>query len=128
MSHDPYVGPARARALFARAVERVDPATARRLQDARRRAQQPREATTAWRFAIPVGAAAALAFASAIGMRPPTPVPGDTAVATATPDAAPASAVDPALPDEIERLLDAEDPDIYAWLADAPVATTGVMP
>ena len=34
-----------------------------------------------------------------------------------------------ALPDEVERLLDAEDPDIYAWLADAPVATTsGVVP
>ena len=56
--------------------------------------------------------------------------PGGTTVAVApVPDEAAAPALDPALPDEVERLLDAEDPDIYAWLADAPVATTsGVVP
>ena len=130
MSHDPNEGPARARAQFARAAERVDPATAGRLHAARRLAQQPRAAPPAWRFAVPVGAAAALAFAFAIGIPSPVSSPGDTTVAVApVPDEAAAPALDPALPDEVERLLDAEDPDIYAWLADAPVATTsGVVP
>ena len=117
MSHDPKEGPARARALVARAAERVDPATAGRLHAARRLAQQPRAAPPAWRFAVPVGAAAALAFAFAIGIPSPVSSPGGTTVAVAP------------VPDEVERLLDAEDPDIYAWLADAPVATTsGVVP
>lgn len=128
MSHDPHEGPARTRALFARAADRIDPATARRLLEARRRAQVPRASAPAWRFAVPVGAAAAVALAFGIGPGFP-PATGDGAVAAVTmPDPASVAALDPALPDEIERLLDAEDPDIYAWLADAPVATAGVTP
>ena len=119
MSHDPNDGAARARDLFARAAERTDFEAGARLREARRQALSPRIAPPAWRLAVPLGAAAALAVAFGVTRwtpaTTPAPVPAEAAIA----------AIDPATPDEIERLLATDDADLYAWLGDAPVATAG---
>ncbi len=118
---------ARARSLFERASDGIDAATAARLQRARREALRPRSRPAAWPRWLPAGVAAALVVALAFAWRtppmPPTPTPDSLAQAPAGSEPAPAAAA-PAPADEIERLLETEDPDLYAWLAEAPVATS----
>ena len=58
--------------------------------------------------------AIAVAFGLLRGMpAAPAPVPAERNMV----------ATDPATPDNIERLLATDDADLYAWLAEAPVAT-----
>ena len=116
MNSGPDDGAARARDLFERAVDRIDADAATRLRQARRQAQAPRAAAPAWRLAVPLGVAAAIAVAFGLlrGMpAAPAPVPAERNMV----------ATDPATPDNIERLLATDDADLYAWLAEAPVAT-----
>lgn len=111
MSHDPVDrGP---RDLFERASAGLDQGMAFRLRRARQQALQPSAPAPARgvRWLVPSGAFAAAALALGVAWwSPPTPV-----VAPDTPLAGNA---------EIEQLLESdEDPALYAWLADAPVAT-----
>jgi hypothetical protein len=119
MSRDPALGddtgPSRARDLFARASDSLDHGMAFRLRRARAQAQQPARRKPAFSALVPAGVAAAAALALGIAWWLPPPAP------TAA----------PALSDqqEIDLLLASdEDPELYAWLADAPVATGGEMP
>lgn len=109
-SHDP-ITPA-ARALFERASARVDTGTAHRLRRARQEALQARPRSRGIAGLVPAGAfaAAVLALGLAWWMPPrPAGVPANTAAAAAE--------------TEIDGLMTEEDPELYAWLADAPVAT-----
>lgn len=109
-SHDP-ITPA-ARALFDRASARVDQGTAYRLRRARQEALQARPRSRLATGLVPAGAftAAVLALGLAWWM-PQRPASAPTDSATAAADS------------EIDSLMTEEDPDLYAWLADAPVAT-----
>jgi hypothetical protein len=112
-SHDP-INP-KARELFDRASERLDQGSAYRLQRARMAAQQPRRSRPGV-ILVPAGAFAAAVLALGLAWwTPESPVgPGviDGGIAA---DA------------EIDALVD-EDPELYAWLAEAPVAVMATGP
>lgn len=104
---------ARARDLFERASAGLDHGMAFRLRRARHQAQAAgrTRTTRAW---LPAAAMSALILAFAIGWWLPHDQPVDVTPLVAESD-------------EIERLLTGEeDPELYAWLADAPVATARV--
>ncbi|KFN43344.1 hypothetical protein [Arenimonas oryziterrae] len=101
-----------ARQLFDRAGDRLDTATANRLRLMRREALRgaagPASRLGTW---LPVGAAAVAVLALAIAWRAPVP---EENIAD-TPDTE--LGTDPAVTGE-------DDAELYAWLGDAPVATT----
>jgi hypothetical protein len=111
-SHDPITRTARD--LFDRASARVELPDAQRLRRARQQALQSRPRSRIGAGLMPAGAFAAavlaLGLAWWIPQRPAATPAGATTAATTT-DA------------EIEGLMTEEDPELYAWLADAPVAT-----
>jgi hypothetical protein len=101
-------GGAPSRELFQQASERLDAGMALQLRQARRRAlagQAPPRTVRRW---APTGALAAAVLALGLAWwMPPQPaavVPGVSAA---------------------DALVLEEDTDLYAWLADAPVATSG---
>lgn len=98
------------RRLYLHAADRLDAGTAARLRAARREAlAAPRRASRA-AWALPAGAFAATVLA----------------VGLAWWQAGTAPALDPAAQadaEAIESLMVEEDPEFYAWLAEAPVAT-----
>ena len=101
-----------ARALFARASERLDQGTAFRLRRAREAALQARPAAArGWR--LPAGAFAAAVLALGLAWW----LPGRPALAPQDPA--------PLAGEDIEALVVAEDAELYAWLAEAPVAAAG---
>lgn len=107
MSEDP-------KALFDAAVQGLDPGAANRLRQARRAALAGpvRARPAAWLPALAATAVLVLGLAWWLPRRdaPPAPVASvPTVAATATEDAA-------------ELAEDDEDADLYAWLAEAPVA------
>ena len=104
--------PDRARDLFDRASQRLDQGTAFRLRRAREAALRPQTASTARRF-WPAGAVAASVMTLALAWWIPSRIGPET------PGAAPLAS------DEIESLVVAEDAELYAWLAEAPVASPG---
>ena len=109
--HDPSIQ--KARALFDRAGDRLDPGMAHRLRLAREAALRPRPAThRSW--GLPAGAFAAAVLALGLAWW----LPGRPGLAPAAPD--------PLAGEELEALVVAEDAELYAWLADAPVAATQV--
>lgn len=121
MSRDPAsvdaAGPARARDLFERASAGLDHGMAFRLRRARAEAQQPRSRRPAFAGLVPAGVAAAALLALGVAWWRPEPTP--------TPSSAIAGATD-GEQQEIEQLLAGdEDPELYAWLGEAPVATGG---
>lgn len=98
-----------ARALFERASERLDQGTAFRLRRAREAAlQAPAAPARAW--GVPAGAFAAAVLALGLAWW----LPGRPAGAPAAPQ--------PLASEEIDALVLAEDAELYAWLAEAPVA------
>lgn len=102
-----------ARDLFERASERLDQGAAFRLRRARQEAQQPRRRSVPG--FVPAGAFAAAVLALGLAWWMPgaqSPAPGGLEL-TGSP--VPAT--------EFDTLLSEEDPDLYIWLADAPVAT-----
>jgi hypothetical protein len=110
-SHDPITP--RARDLFDRASTGLDQGMAFRLRRARHEAQQPRRLPRGGSILVPAGAfaAAVLALGLAWWLPPSSPV------------SAPADAGELAVNAELDALVIEEDPELYAWLADAPVAT-----
>jgi ferric-dicitrate binding protein FerR (iron transport regulator) len=110
-SHDPINQTARD--LFERASARVDQPSAQRLRRARQDALQSRPRSRLAAGLMPAGAFAAAVLALGLAWwMPPRPA--------ATPAADPTVATTDA---EIEGLMTEEDPELYSWLADAPVAT-----
>ena len=100
------------RALFERASERLDHGMAFRLRRAREAAlQAPARPARAW--GVPAGAFAAAVLALGLAWW----LPGRPAGTLATPD--------PLAGEDIEALVLAEDAELYAWLAEAPVAVPG---
>jgi hypothetical protein len=112
-SHDPITRTARD--LFDRASARVDATDAQRLRRARQEALQSRPRSRLGAGLMPAGAFAAAVLALGLAWwmppRPATTPAAEPTVATAGTDA------------EIEGLMTEEDPELYSWLADAPVAT-----
>lgn len=104
--------PDRARDLFDRASERLDQGTAFRLRRAREAALRPAPAALPGRRLWPAGAVAASVMALGLAWWIPQAGPD-------SPTAAPLAS------EEIESLVLAEDAELYAWLADAPVASRG---
>lgn len=107
-----------ARDLFERASERLDQGAAFRLRRARHEAQQPRRRSLP--TLVPASAFAAAVLALGVAWWLPSresPVPD-----------LPAFAGEPVPVTEIDALLAEEDPELYIWLADAPVATTSLGP
>lgn len=102
-----------ARDLFDRASDRLDQGAAFRLRRARHEAQQPRRRSLP--AFVPAGAFAAAVLALGVAWWLPSS-------GTLAPDA-PGLAVNPAPAAEFDTLLAEEDPELYIWLADAPVAT-----
>ena len=97
------------RALFERASERLDQGTAFRLRRAREAALQARPAKRpAW--GVPAGAFAAAVLALGLAWWLPGPSP---------------TAPDALAVEDIDALVVAEDAELYAWLAEAPVAAPG---
>ncbi len=114
-SQDPIIPGARA--LFDRASVRVDPEAAHRLRRARQDALQVPPRARLAHGLVPVGAFAAAVFALGLAWwMPPRPA--------ARPETTQASATDA----EIDGLMAEEDSELYAWLADAPVATRAGVP
>ena len=116
----------RARDTFDAACADLDPAAANRLRLARRAAlAAPRAAH--WRLA-PVAGAIALGLAGLWAwprvQAPPATVPVARAPAASTAPQVAANAIDdaPAADEPDWDTLDADDADLYAWLAEAPVA------
>jgi ferric-dicitrate binding protein FerR (iron transport regulator) len=109
-SQDPITS--RARELFDRASEGLDQGAAFRLRRARQEAQQGPARPRASRNLMPAGAFAAAVLALGLAWWLP---PGSTQPAPASSGLASNA--------EIEALLADEDPELYDWLADAPVAT-----
>lgn len=100
------------RALFERASERLDQGTAFRLRRAREAALQARpEKRPAW--GVPAGAFAAAVLALGLAWW----LPGREATAPIEPGALAG--------EDIDALVLAEDAELYAWLAEAPVAAPG---
>lgn len=102
----------RARELFTRASDRLDQGMAFRLRRAREAALRPAPTGHGRRY-WPAGAVAASVMALGLAWW----LPGR--VGPAAPVAAPLAS------DEIEALVTAEDAELYAWLAEAPVASPG---
>jgi hypothetical protein len=100
-----------ARELFDRASARVDAGTALRLRRARQDALQARPRARMSAGLVPAGAFAAAVLALGLAWWMPQ-----------RPDVAPTPAVVSAADAEIDGLMAEEDPELYAWLADAPVA------
>jgi len=101
------------RALFERASERLDQGMAFRLRRAREAALQGRPARRpAW--GVPAGAFAAAVLALGLAWWLPTTQPGPSAVGP-----------DSLAVEDIDALVVAEDAELYAWLAEAPVAAPG---
>jgi ferric-dicitrate binding protein FerR (iron transport regulator) len=122
MSRDPETsndaGPRRTRDLFDRASNGLDHGMAFRLRRARAQAQQPPARRPAFSGLVPAGLAAAALLAVGIVWWQPAPGPAPVTAVAAVSDQ-----------QEIEQLLASdEDPELYAWLADAPVATAGDRP
>lgn len=115
---------ARARQLFERAVERAPVATANRLRIARRAALAGRASPglgSALRWSVPLGATAALLLGLGWWRQGQVPTTtGPVAAAAATSAAAVENPAIAGLPGEDEA-------DLYAWLADAPVASDATM-
>lgn len=111
-SHDPITSTARD--LFERASARVDHGTAFRLRRARQDALQAQAQARPRGFAglVPAGAFAAAVLALGLAWWMPQ-----------RPDVAPAATTISSADADIEGLMTEEDPELYAWLADAPVAT-----
>ena len=108
---------ARAKTLFDRASQGLDQGMAYRLRRARQEAQQPRPATRTHRGLVPVGAFAAAVLAVGVSwwsLQPAT-----------TTGVEPTTALTPS---EIDALVAEEDAELYAWLAEAPVAIAGTGP
>lgn len=100
------------RELFARASERLDQGMAYRLRRAREAALAPgRDRPRGW--GMPAGAFTAAVLALGLAWW----LPGRQGPAPAAPDALAS--------EEIETLVMAEDAELYAWLAEAPVAAPG---
>jgi hypothetical protein len=110
-SHDPITP--RARDLFDRASTGLDQGMSFRLRRARHEAQQPRRLPRGGSILVPAGAFAAAVLALGLAWWLPQ----------SSPVAAPADAGDVAINAELDALVIEEDPELYAWLADAPVAT-----
>lgn len=103
----------RARELFDRASAGVDHGMAFRLRRARQAAQQPARALPGQRL-LPAGAFAAAVLALGLAWwLPQRPSTGETPA-------------DPLAASEVDALVVEEDPDLYAWLAEAPVAVAEV--
>ncbi len=102
----------RARDLFDRASSRLDPDDASRLRRIRRDALDGPPVVRARPMLVPAGAFAAALLALGLAWWMP---PGQTVASFGPEDAAAAS--------QLDGLMIEEDPDLYAWLADAPVAT-----
>lgn len=109
-SHDPITP--RARDLFDRASAGLDQGMAFRLRRARHDAQQPQRAPRAGSMLVPAGAFAAAALALGLAWWLPQPS-----------TSAPADGGELAVNAEIDALVIEEDAELYAWLAEAPVAT-----
>jgi len=103
-----------ARALFERASERLDQGAAFRLRRARLEALQPRRRSLPG--FVPAGAFAAAVLALGLAWWMPT--------RDGLAPAPPAITGEPAVATEFDILLAEEDPELYIWLADAPVATS----
>lgn len=100
----------KARALFDRASAGLDQGMAFRLRRAREAALQAnRPPSRAW--GVPAGAFAAAVLALGLAWW----LPARTGPATVAPDSLAS--------EDIEALVMAEDAELYAWLAEAPVAT-----
>jgi hypothetical protein len=108
----------RARDLFDRASDGLDQGMAFRLRRARHDAQQPRPVRRALPMFVPAGAFAAAALALGLAWW----LPQHAAVA---PAADPPVAISTA---ELDALVIEEDAELYAWLAEAPVATVAAGP
>lgn len=105
------------RDLFDRASARVDRGTADRLRSAR---QQALQSTPQGRLAgglVPAGAFAAAGLALGLAWWMPQ-----------RPASAPETTAITAADSQLEGLIVEEDPELYAWLADAPVATYARRP
>ncbi|GAB2491564.1 hypothetical protein [Arenimonas alkanexedens] len=102
-----------ARSLFDRATERLDQGAAFRLRRARHEAQQPRRRNLPGM--VPAGAFAATVLALGLAWWMPT-APAPSMDADEFASTAPVS--------DFDTLLAEEDPALYLWLADAPVATS----
>lgn len=109
-SHDPNIPGMRD--LFERASARVDQGAANRLRLARQDALASRPRGRLAGGLVPAGAFAAAVMALGLAWW----MPQRTATA---PDGQAITATDA----EIDGLIADEDPELYAWLADAPVAT-----
>jgi hypothetical protein len=107
----------RARDLFERASDGLDQGMAFRLRRARHDAQQVRPVRRALPRFVPAGAFAAAALALGLAWWLPQPA----AVAPADPMVAASTA-------ELDALVIEEDAELYAWLAEAPVATAATGP
>lgn len=108
--HDP--GSTGPRALYSRLADSLDPATTGRLRAARREALAGRAPAPRRAWTLPAGAFATAVLAAGLAWwMPGTPTAPSADVAMA--DAA-----------EIDAVVIDEDPELYAWLAEAPVATT----
>lgn len=110
-SHDPITP--RARDLFDRASTGLDQGMAFRLRRARHDAQQPQRLPGRGSILVPAGAFAAAVLALGLAWWLPQSVPAP----------APVDAGELAVNAELDALVIEEDPELYAWLADAPVAT-----
>ena len=108
----------RARDLFERASDGLDQGMAFRLRRARHEAQQPRPVRRAIPALVPAGAFAAAVLALGLAWWLPQR-------AVVAPPTAPAATVSAA---ELDALVIEEDAELYAWLADAPVATVATGP
>ncbi len=108
--HDP--GSTGPRALYQRLADSLDPATAGRLRAARREALAGPAPAPRRGWTLPAGAFAAAVLAAGLAWWLPGAPTAPTAGVATAPDAA-----------EIDALVVEEDPEFYAWLADAPVAT-----
>lgn len=102
----------RARDLFDRASNRLDQGTAFRLRRAREAALRPESAAPGRRM-WPAGAVAASVMALGLAWWIPSRIGPE---APGTP---------PLANEEVESLVMAEDAELYAWLAEAPVASPG---
>lgn len=101
----------KARALFDRQCEQLDPRTAARLRQARREAVAPLASRPTW---LPLGVATVAMLLVGVAWWMPRPYDGGGTQAT----------VDSALTPDIEGdvLANEADSEMYSWLGDAPVA------
>lgn len=97
------------RDLFARASDRLDAPMAGRLRAARRDALDGRAHRRGWRPWLPAGGLAAAVLALGLAWWLPARPPVQAEATAGVP----------------EDLVFEEDAEFYAWLAEAPVATSG---